>query len=104
MYTMTSSLVFCETPECADKWVFDSCAFSWALFLQFVCLVQLPGDSFYFYLIVVFVIFFIFLNERMHDNRATGVKLTYLEMENQFFLIKSHWIYHPFQVWSHVQE
>ena len=49
-----------ETPECVNKWVSDSCAFSWALLLLLICLVQTQCDGFgviIFYFCYVFCYF-----------------------------------------------
>lgn len=51
---------FQGNPECANKWVSDSCAHFWAFFLLLVGPVQLQCDSFYL-VIFYFVIFFTYV-------------------------------------------
>lgn len=58
LYVIASTLTFRRTPECMNKWISDSCAFSWRFFFLLDFLVQIWCDRFYFYGIIFYFMMF----------------------------------------------
>lgn len=69
---------FYWTLECVNEWVFDSCAFSWALFFLLAYLVQLLCDNFFilthfsFYYVVILSIRSLFFSNKRQKRSGSG--------------------------------